>query len=273
MEKDVLNQIKKEKHNTKYILIITMIILTLFIWSMSALSLKSPSNNGIAIAGNIFSGILQPDLIFLFEINDKGVLYLLIETLSIAFLGTILGGVMALPLAFLSAKNLMPKPVAYFIRIVIMIIRTIPSFVYGLMFIRVTGPGSSAGVLTLGLISIGMLSKMFTETIEDLDKGILESMDAVGCTKLQKIKFGIVSQLNADFFSILLYRLDMNLRDASVLGLVGAGGIGAPLIFAMNAYKWNQVGSILIGLFILILVVELISSKIRNYLMGRSKKY
>jgi len=136
-----------------------------------------------------------------------------------------------------------------------------------LMFIRVTGPGPSAGALTLGLMSIGMISKLFIETIEDLDQGILESMEAAGATTFQKIRFGVMPQLMPDFLSILLYRLDMNLRDASILGLVGAGGIGAPMIFAMSAYKWPQVGSILIGLFILILVIEQISDQIRSYLL------
>lgn len=106
-------------------------------------------------------------------------------------------------------------------------------------------------------------SKMFIESIEDLDTKILESLDAAGCTMFQKIRYGILSQLFPDFMSTLIYRFDMNLRDATVLGLVGAGGIGAPLIFAMSAYKWNQVGAILAGLIVLILIVEVISTKIR----------
>ena len=165
-----------------------------------------------------------------------------------------------------AAANLMPKPVALIFRVFIMAIRTIPAFVYGLMFIRVTGPGPFAGLLTMSLCSIGMISKMFIESIEDLDTKILESLDAAGCTMFQKIRYGILSQLFPDFMSTLIYRFDMNLRDATVLGLVGAGGIGAPLIFAMSAYKWNQVGAILAGLIVLILIIEVISSKIRTKL-------
>lgn len=100
-------------------------------------------------------------------------------------------------------------------------------------------------------------------TFEKLKDKILESLDAAGCTMFQKIRYGILSQLFPDFMSTLIYRFDMNLRDATVLGLVGAGGIGAPLIFAMSAYKWNQVGAILAGLIVLILIVEVISTKIR----------
>ena len=136
-----------------------------------------------------------------------------------------------------------------------MAIRTIPVFIYGLMFIRVTGPGPFAGLLTMAVSSIGMLSKMFIETIEDLDPHIIESLDAAGCTVFQKIRYGIIPQLAADFGSTLIYRFDMNLRDATVLGLVGAGGMGAPLLFAMSSYRWGQVGSILAGLVILVLAV------------------
>lgn len=96
--------------------------------------------------------------------------------------------------------------------------------------------------------------------------GVIEAMDAAGATTFQKIRFGVLPQLLPDLYSILLYRLDMNLRDAAILGLVGAGGIGAPLSFAMSGYKWSAVGAILLGLLVLIILVELISSRIRKKL-------
>ena len=148
-----------------------------------------------------------------------------------------------------------------------MAIRTVPSLVYGLMFIRVTGPGPFAGVMTLAVVSIGMISKLFIETIEDLDSGILESLDAAGSTFFQKIRYGVLPQLSSDFISILAYRFDMNLREATILGLVGAGGIGAPMIFAMSGYEWHKVGAILIGLFVLIFVIEYLSDKLRQHLL------
>ena len=174
-----------------------------------------------------------------------------------------MGAVISVPFSFLSATNLVPRPIALLGRFAIAAIRTVPAFIYGLMFIRVTGPGPFAGLLTMSLCSIGMVSKMFIESIEDLDKRILESLDAAGCTTFQKIRYGILPQLFPDFMSTLIYRFDMNLRDATVLGLVGAGGIGAPLIFAMSSYRWNEVGAILLGLILLVLVIEAISSRIR----------
>ncbi len=247
-------------------LLIAFVVACILAWSSSAVVMTDNAGKGLEVARNIISGIFHPKTELLFTFAKNGVPYLLLETLCIAFLGTIVGAVISVPLSFLSASNLMPKPLALLGRFVIAAIRTIPAFIYGLMFIRVTGPGPFAGLLTMSLCSIGMVSKMFIESIEDLDKRILESLDAAGCTTFQKIRYGILPQLFADFMSTLIYRFDMNLRDATVLGLVGAGGIGAPLIFAMSSYRWNEVGAILLGLIILVLIIEGISSKIRTKL-------
>lgn len=249
-----------------YKLLLAFAIACVLAWSSSTVVISNATGNGLEVAGNILSGIFHPDTKLLFNFTTSGVAYLLLETLCIAFLGTIVGAVISVPLSFLSASNLMPRPIALIGRLAIAAIRTIPAFIYGLMFIRVTGPGPFAGLLTMSLCSIGMVSKNFIESIEDLDKRILESLDAAGCTTFQKIRYGILPQLFPDFMSTLIYRFDMNLRDATVLGLVGAGGIGAPLIFAMSSYRWNEVGSILLGLILLVLIIEWISAKIRTKL-------
>ena len=249
-----------------YKLLLAFAIACVLAWSSSTVVISNETGNGLEVAGNILSGIFHPDTKLLFNFTTSGVAYLLLETLCIAFLGTIVGAVISVPLSFLSASNLMPRPIALIGRFAIAAIRTIPACIYGLMFIRVTGPGPFAGLLTMSLCSIGMVSKNFIESIEDLDKRILESLDAAGCTTFQKIRYGILPQLFPDFMSTLIYRFDMNLRDATVLGLVGAGGIGAPLIFAMSAYRWNEVGSILLGLILLVLIIEWISAKIRTKL-------
>ena len=244
-------------------LLLVLLILALLAWSSSTVKLGNTTGSGLEVAGNILSGILHPDTKLLFNFTTSGVAYLLLETLCIAFLGTIVGAVISVPFSFLSATNLVPRPIALLGRFAIAAIRTVPAFIYGLMFIRVTGPGPFAGLLTMSLCSIGMVSKMFIESIEDLDRGILESLDAAGCSTFQKIRYGILPQLFPDFMSTLIYRFDMNLRDATVLGLVGAGGIGAPLIFAMSSYRWNEVGAILLGLILLVLVIETLSARIR----------
>ena len=244
-------------------LAVAVVVVALLLWSGSAVETAGTTQNGAVIAWNILAGIFHPDTDLLFNFTTQGVPYLLLETICIAFLGTIVGAIISVPLAFLSASNLTPKPVAFVGRIIIMAVRTVPAFVYGLMFIRVTGPGAFAGLLTMSLCSVGMVSKMYIEAIEDLDVRVLESLDAAGCTTWQKIRYGILPQLMPHFASTAIYRFDINLRDATVLGLVGAGGIGAPLIFAMNSYRWEEAGAILAGLIVLVLIVEWISTKIR----------
>ncbi len=256
-------QYESRQKNWIYQLLILLIIIALLVWSKSAFQMNIGKNNGFKVVQNIILGILHPDTTILFDFSTQGIPYLLFETMCIAFLGTIVGAIISLPFSFLASTNIVIKPIALIGRLFVMAVRTIPVFVYGLMFIRVTGPGPFAGILTMSICSVGMLTKMNIETIEDLDIGILESLDAAGCNTFEKIRYGIIPQLIPNFLSTAIYRFDMNLRDASVLGLVGAGGIGAPLLFAMSSYRWNQVGSILIGLIILILIIELFSTKIR----------
>ena len=251
MNERIAAQLNAEKSPLLKRLLLAAAILAVLVWSSVGIRSTSAVGNGMAVAGSIVRGILTPDLSFLFDLTAQGVPYLLLETVCIAFMGTLVGAVIAIPFAFLGAANIVPKGIALVSRVAVMAVRTIPSFVYGLMFIRVTGPGAFAGLMTMSLCSVGMVSKM----------------DASGCTFFQKIRYGILPQLLPDFASTVIYRFDMNLRDATVLGLVGAGGIGAPLIFAMNSYRWNEVGSILIGLIVLILIIEVFSTRIRNKLV------
>lgn len=260
-------QLLAAPRKSRYFLTVAAVVLVLFVWSLTSVSFQDMDQSGAQIALNIFKGLLQPDLGLLFNFTAQGVLYLLVQTVAIAFLGTLVGSVLAVPLAFLAASNIVPRPVSWLTRLVLITIRTIPALVYGLMFIRVTGPGPFAGVLTLGLVSIGMLAKLFVDAIEELDTRVLESMTSIGCTTFEKIRFGIVPQLLSIFLSVMIYRFDMNMREASILGLVGAGGIGAPLIFAMRSYKWSEVGSLLIGLVVLILIIEWVSNRLRTKLV------
>ena len=244
----------------------TILVVALLFWSSTTVGEVSVTKNGSSIAANIIKGIFSPNTEILFNLTKQSVPYLLLETMSIAFLGTLVGAVFSLPIAFLASQKIMPMPIVVIVRLFVVAIRTIPSFVYGLMFIRVTGPGAFAGLMTLSVTSIGMLTKLFNETIDDIDTNILEAMEASGCNTFEKIRCGILPQLGSSLLSTLIFRFDMNLRDATILGLVGAGGIGAPLIFAMSAYRWNEVGSILIGLVVLILIVEYLSNRIRERL-------
>ncbi len=243
-------------------LVILAVIVGMLIFSGSYVDPPSFSSGSSLVVNNIITGFLNPDWT-LYNLTSTGVPYLLFETICIAFLGTIFGSLLALPLAFATAPNLVPKWISWIGRTVTMAIRTIPSFVYGLMLVMVVGMGAFNGVLTMSIISISMLTKLFVENIEDLNFGILESMSSMGCTTIAKIRHGVLPQLMPDFISTILYRFDMNLRDATVLGIVGAGGIGFPLITALGAHRWDDAAAYLYGLMILVFLIEIISGRIR----------
>ena len=178
----------------------------------------------------------------------------------------IFGAILAIPISFLASENIVGRPVAFVVRAFILLIRTIPSLVWALVWIRVTGPGPFCGVVTQSVCSIGMISKMFITAIEDLDNGIIESLDAAGCNTFEKIRVGVIPQLYASFVSTTIYRFDINLKDASVLGIVGAGGIGAALIQAINSRRWAIVGAFLTGLILLVIIIEFVSTRLRRKL-------
>lgn len=247
------------------------IVSTIVLWSANGIDFNGVNSKGSDVAKGIFLGLVRPDTNILFSLDTTAVPYLILETMAIGFLGTILGAVLAVPFSFLASENVVPKPVAFVIRGVVLLIRTVPSLVWALVWIRVTGPGAMCGVLTQSVCSIGMMSKMFVNAIEDIDTKILESLDAAGCTTLQKIRHGILPQLTANFISTIIYRFDLNIKDATTLGIVGAGGIGAPLLQCIKTSRWSMVGSYLIGLIVMMLIIEYFSTKIRNKLAGAQR--
>ncbi len=248
-----------------YTLIVFLMVILLG-WSANAIQFKGLAAKGSEVAYGIVYGILHPDMTLLINGTRDGVPYMLFETVAIAILGTLIGGLLAVPFSFLGSENIVPKWVAFISRAFILLIRTIPSLVWALIWIRVTGPGAFCGVVTQSICSIGMISKMYINAIEDLDIRILESLDAAGCTTFQKIRYGILPQLYANFVSTLIYRFDINIKDATTLGIVGAGGIGAALIQCINSRRWSMVGAFLFGMIVLMILIELFSTKIRSKL-------
>lgn len=247
-------------------LAIVLLIVVMVGWSSSDIKFTGLTVTGTEVAKGVLHGVFSPDTALLFGTSDTDVPYLLLQTIAIAVLGTLIGAVLAIPFAFLASFNIMPKPVAYAVRVLILMIRTIPSIVWALMWIRVTGPGAACGVITQSICSIGMISKMYITAIEDLDTHILESLDAMGCTPFQKIRYGVIPQLTASFISTTIYRFDINLKDATTLGIVGAGGIGASLVQCLNSRRWAMVGAFVWGLMVLVLIIELVSTRIRRKL-------
>lgn len=258
--------LKKEPDHRLTRAISALIVLGVLMWSLEVFTIPDVMSRGVVIARNIFMALFNPDTEILFSMSNTGVLYLIIETVAIAFLGTIAGAILAIPFAFFSSKNIVPVWVTVPGITIITFIRTLPVFILGLMFIRVTGPGPFAGVLTMAVSSIGMISKLYIEAIENLDDGIIEYLDSAGCNTYEKIIFGVVPQLTTNFISIAIYRFEINIKNASVLGLVGAGGIGYPLIAAMQNNRWTDASAYLLGLIITVILVEIFATRARQRL-------
>ena len=246
--------------------LIVLIVVSILAWSGTAVEFKGFANKGIEVAKGVGYGLIHPDLNLLFNLTSEGVPYQLFQTVAIAVLGTLIGGILAVPFSFLACNKIVPKWVAFIFQTIILIIRTIPSLVWALVWIRVTGPNAFCGVVTQSVCSIGMITKMYITAIEDIDVRILESLDAAGCNTLQKIRYGVLPQIIPNFISTVIYRFDINVKDATTLGIVGAGGIGAALIQCINSSRWSMVGAYLCGMVILMLFIELFSTRIRNRL-------
>lgn len=267
MKPRIQETLRKQPNEWGIKLFVLAVVLAIFFVAQDFIPYNGVTEQGLLIARNIFNALTNPNQTILFDfVTRDGVPVLIMETAAIAFLGTIFGALISIPFAFLSARNIVPKWIASIGVAIIVVIRTFPAVVYALMFIRVTGPGAFTGVLTLSVASIGMLAKLFAEIIEDLDPGILEALDASGCNTIQKIQYGILPQLMSNFASTTIYRFEINVKYATILGMVGAGGIGAPLIFAISAYRWSDAGALLIGLIIFVLIIEMISTRIRKKL-------
>lgn len=246
--------------------LVFLAVLMALIWSATVVEYKGVTSKGSEVAYGVLYGIFNPDPAVLFDFGPYGVAYLLFETMAIALLGTLFGGLLAIPFAFLSSDKIVPKPVAFLSRSFVMLVRTIPSLVWALIWIRVTGPGALCGVVTQSVCSIGMISKMYVTAIEDVDTRILESLDAMGCSVFQKIRYGILPQLWANMVSTVIYRFDINIKDASTLGIVGAGGIGSILIQTISTRRWSMAGAFLTGMILLMLVIEYFSTRLRKRL-------
>ncbi|MCI2890193.1 phosphonate ABC transporter, permease protein PhnE [Staphylococcus hominis] len=259
--------VRSKEHKQRMIKhwLIAIVVLAIIVWGfagMPALELKSKS---IEILKSIFYGLFHPDWDYVYIPAGEDLLRGLLETFAIAVIGTFIAAVICIPFAFLGARNLVKvRPVTGITKFILSVIRVFPEIVMALIFIKAVGPGSFSGVLALGIHSVGMLGKLFIEDIESLDFSSAEALKASGANKTKTLVFAVIPQILPSFLSLILYRFELNLRSASILGLIGAGGIGTPLIFALQTRSWDRVGIILIGLVIMVAIVDFISGAIRK---------
>ena len=191
------------------------------------------------------------------------------ETINIATLGTLIGIVLAVPIAFLAARNTTPstriiRPVALFI---IVASRSINSLIWALLLVAILGPGLLAGIIAIALRSIGFIGKLLYEAIEEIDVDQVEAIEATGASTAQVMTWGVLPQVAPTLAGISMFRWDINIRESTVLGLVGAGGIGVKLEGALGTLAWPKVTTILLVIFVTVLVSDWVTAQVRKKLI------
>jgi phosphonate transport system permease protein len=212
-------------------------------------------------AGDLAARMVPPDWGFIAELKQP-----LWDTLNIATLGTLIAVIVAVPVAYGAARNTTPsvalvRPVALFI---IVSSRSINSLIWALMLVTIVGPGVFAGIIAIGLRSIGFCAKLLYEAIEEIDESQVEAVQATGASGAQVTAYAIIPQVLPAFAGISVFRWDINIRESTVLGLVGAGGIGLPLNGAITTLAWTQVSLILLVIIATVVLSEWVSAKVRH---------
>ncbi len=211
-------------------------------------------------AADLFVRMYPPDWDHLGVVVDP-----LIETIHIATLGTAITCFVAFPIAFIAAGNTTPNRTTWLIgRFILVTSRSVNTVVWGLIFVAMFGPGPVAGIWAVAARSIGFIGKLIAEAIEEVDQGTVEAIEATGASRLQVLLIGVVPQVLPVVFGTIVYRWDINIRESTVLGFVGAGGIGIQLYASINQFLWQQVSVMLLAIFGVVLISEFLSATVRN---------
>jgi len=200
-----------------------------------------------------------------FAYYPKGLHAALVDTIHIASLGTMLCLVLSLPVGLMVAKNICRSKVLNFIGMFILVSsRSVSVLVWALLFVAIFGPGPLAGTITIAIRSIGFTGKLFGEALEEAHPGPIEALKAAGAPRASVFMLGYWPQVLPAFWAIALFRWDINIRESSVIGLVGAGGIGMALDHALNVFEWGRVALVLLCIFVLVILCEIVVTQIRK---------
>jgi phosphonate transport system permease protein len=202
--------------------------------------------------------------------NITGWLKLLLDTVLIAYLGTLIGAVSAFTTAFLAAINLAPSgALRWSIKRIFEFCRTVPNLVFALMFVSAFGLGPLAGILAIAIHSFGTLGKLFTEALENIDMKPVEGVRSTGSRFIESMRFGALPQVMSAFAGYTLLRFEINVREGSVVGMVGAGGIGQDLFVAIRKFYYTDVSAILLMIIVCVAVIDLVTERVRHRLSGQ----
>ncbi|MGC9312619.1 MAG: phosphonate ABC transporter, permease protein PhnE, partial [Sediminispirochaetaceae bacterium] len=209
---------------------------------------------------DLFSRMIPPNPLTIPEIVPA-----LIETINIASIGTLFAVILALPVAYFAAINVSPNKIAIWIaRVIIVSSRSINTLIWALLFVAILGPGPLAGVVAISFRSIGFLGKLIGEGIEETDWGPVEALQSSGASTGHIITYAVVPQIIPTFWAVTILRWDINIRESTVLGMVGAGGIGMLFQVAIDLFRWNSVSMILVSIIVVVLFGEVITGIVRK---------
>ena len=245
--------------------VITFGILIPFIWAVAGLEISI--GRLWAAPGQVLvliTGMLPPDF------SDAGRLMAkLLESIYVAWIGTLIGAIFSFPAGFMAAANIAPRWLVIPTRAILSAIRAFPELILAIIFIVPFGLGPLTGALAIGLHSIGTLGKLTSEVIEGVDDGPVEAIQSSGGTTMMQMRFGIVPQAMPNIVAYWLYRFEINVRASAVLGLVGAGGIGAEIVARLRFRgDWPKAGAALLLTIVAVLIIDAASAAIRRRIIS-----
>lgn len=231
------------------------------VWSVSSLDIHWPFvADAPAQAADLADRMIPPDWPFFARIVDP-----MVETINIATLGTLLGALLSIPIALMAAHNTTRNGVTLWsARIVVVGSRSVNELVWALIFGVIFGPGAAAGAAAIGVSSVGFTSKLVAEGIEEIDPGQVAAIEATGASRSRVVLYAVLPQVMPTIVGVLTFRWDINIRQSSIIGLVGAGGIGVTLNNQMNSFAWDNVTVILIAVFAVVMASEWVSARLRR---------
>ena len=231
-------------------------------WSVSGLGVSLARLLGApGDAWDIFRRMVPPAFA---EASERGVVGKVLESVHIAWIGTLIGATLSLPLAFLAAENVAPAAVRIPVRQLFNVIRAVPELILAVILIPITGLGPWAGALAIGIHSVGTLGKWATETIEGVDTGPLEAVAATGGRWVSGMRWGVVPQILPVVTSQWLFRFEINVRASAVLGMIGAGGVGSELVSQLVFRNFPAVGAVLLMTIAVVLSIDTASAAVRR---------
>ncbi|NOR32024.1 MAG: phosphonate ABC transporter, permease protein PhnE [Sulfitobacter sp.] len=219
-------------------------------------------SEGLERGQRFIMGFLQPD----FSSRWKDISQGLIESLTMTLTSTVVGVLVSIPFGIGASRNIVPRQIYVFCRAVIAISRSLQELIVAIFLVAMFGFGPFAGFLTLSFATIGFIGKLLADEIEEIDEAQVEAIRSTGASWLQMLNYAIQPQIMPRLIGLSLYRLDINFRESAVIGIVGAGGIGATLNTAIDRYEYDSAGAILLIIIAIVMVAEYSSSYLRKFL-------